>query len=136
MDANMMNLWIELVLIPWKDSRKLGVVPFLLLDAYCVHMMGSTMNRIQLLGIEVQHIPGDCTWLCQPVDVGINHTIKKEMTEQWEKWMFNGGRVVDSVAKEPTRKLVAEWIICAYKNITEEIGENTWKKTGYEWFSN
>ena len=38
MDANMMNLWIDLVLILWKDSRKLGVVPLLILDAYRVHL--------------------------------------------------------------------------------------------------
>ena len=82
MDAKMMNLWIDLVLIPWKDSRKPGVIQLLILDAYCVHMMGSIVNRIQSLGIEVQHIPGGCTWLCQPVDVGINCPIKKEMTEQ------------------------------------------------------
>jgi hypothetical protein len=136
MDANMMNLWIDLVLIPWKESRKPGVVPLLILDAYRVHMMGSIVNRIQSLGVEVQHIPGGCTWLCQPVDVGINRPIKKEMTEQWEKWMFNGGGVVDGVVKEPTRNLVAEWIIGAYKNISEEIGQNAWKKTGYEWFIN
>ncbi len=136
MDAKMMNQWIDSVLIPWKDSREPGVVPLLILDAYRVHMMGSIVNRIQSLGIEVQHIPGGCTWLCQPIDVGINRSIKKEMTEQWEKWMFNGGGVVDGVAKEPTRKLVAEWIIGAYRNITTEIGRNAWKKTGYEWFTN
>jgi hypothetical protein len=26
--------------------------------------------------------PGSCTYLCQPVDVGDNHPIKKEMMEQ------------------------------------------------------
>ena len=99
-------------------------------------MMGSIVNRIQSLGIEVQHIPGGCTWLCQPVDVGINRPIKKEMTEQWEKRMFNGGRVVDGVAKAQTRKLVAEWIIGTCRNIMEEIGQQAWKKTGYEWITN
>ena len=128
MDAKMMNQWIDLVLIPWKDSREPGVVPLLILDAYRVHMMGSIVNRIQSLGIEVQHIPGGCTWLCQPIDVGINRSIKKEMTEQWEKWMFNGGGVVDGVAKEPTRKLVAEWIIGAYRNITTEIEKTLGRK--------
>jgi hypothetical protein len=136
MDEKMMNLWIDLVLVPWKNTRKQGIVPILILDAYRVHMMGSIVNRIQSLGIEVHHIPGGCTWLCQPVDVGINCPIKMEMTEQWEKWMFDGGGIVDGVAKEPTRKLVAEWIIGTYKNISEETGKNAWKKTGYEWFNN
>ena len=108
MDEKMMNISIDLVLIPWRNTRKPGVVLLLILDAYRVHMMGSIVNRIQSLGIQVQHIPGGCTWLCQPVDVGVNCPIKREMTEQWEKWMFDGGGVVDGVAKEPSWKLVAE----------------------------
>jgi hypothetical protein len=34
--------------------------------------------------------------------VSINSPIEMEMTEQWEKWMFDGGGIVDGVAKEPT----------------------------------
>jgi hypothetical protein len=34
----------------------------------------------------------------QPVEVGRNRSIKKEMTEQWEEWMINGGGVEDGVA--------------------------------------
>ena len=56
MDEVMMHKWIDLVLIPWKNSRDLGVIPVLILDAYCVYMVGSVVNRIQSFGIEVQHI--------------------------------------------------------------------------------
>jgi hypothetical protein len=136
MDEKTVNLWIDLVLIPWRNTRKLGVVPLLILDAYRVHVMGSIVNWIQSLRIKVQHIPGGCTWLCQPVDIGVNYPIKREVTEQWEKWMLDGGGVVDGVAKEPSQKLVAEWIIRMYKNISVEIGKNAWKKRGYEWFHN
>jgi len=87
MDKKMMSLWIHLVLIP-KKTRNPGIVPLLILDSSCIQMMGSIVNRIQGLRIEVQHIPGGCTDLCQSVDVGVNHTIKKEMMEQWEVWMF------------------------------------------------
>ncbi len=62
------------------------------------------MNQIQALGIEVQHILAGCTYLCQPMDVGINRSIKKEMNEQWEEWMINGGGVEDGVAKPPLTK--------------------------------
>jgi hypothetical protein len=97
-------------------------------------MMGSIVNHIQALGIEVQHIPGGCTYLYQPVDVGINRSIKKEMTEQWEEWMINGGGVEDGVAKPPARRQVAELIIGAYKSITKQTARNVWKKMGYKWF--
>ena len=134
MDESMMNKWIDLVLIPWKNSRDPSITPLLILDAYRVHMMGSIVNRIQALGIEVQHIPAGCTYLCQPMDVGINRSIKKEMTEQWEEWMIHGGGVEGGIAKTPTRRQVAEWIVGSYRNISEQTARNTWKKRGYQWF--
>jgi hypothetical protein len=97
-------------------------------------MMGSIVNLIQALGIEVQHILGGCTYLCQPIDIGINRSIKKEMTEQWEEWMISGGGVEDGVAKLLARRQVAEWITGAYKSITKQTARNAWKKMGYEWF--
>ena len=74
----------------------------LILDVYHIHMMGSVVHHIQSLGIEVQHIPAGCTYLCQPVDVGINHSIKKEITNQWEEWMVTSGGVTAGVAKTPS----------------------------------
>jgi hypothetical protein len=135
MDEKMMHKWIDDVLIPWKQTRNPVVVPLLILDAYRVHMMGSIVNRIQSLGIEVQHIPAGCTYLCQPVDIGINRPIKKAMMEQWEDWMYAGGGVVEGVAKPPSRKLVAEWIIDTHKVITEDTARNAWRKTGFEWIT-
>ena len=133
MDESMTIVWINEVLIPWKNTINPTIVPLLILDAHRVHMMGSIVNRIQALGIEVQHIPGGCMYLCQPVDVGVNKPIKKEMTTQWEDWMTEGDGMTAGVAKEPTRKLLAEWIVGAYKNISEETGRNAWKKKGFEW---
>ena len=57
MDKNIMNLWIDRVLVPWKNMKNLAIVPLLVLNAYRVHMMGSIVNCIQSLGIEMQHIP-------------------------------------------------------------------------------
>jgi hypothetical protein len=50
-------------------------------------MMGTVVNRIQSLGIELGHIPPGCSYFCQPVDVGINKTIKRGMQEKWENMM-------------------------------------------------
>ena len=92
------------------------------------------MNNIQSLGIEVIHIPAGCTYLCQPVDVGINKTIKTGMREKWEDWMMDGEGIVNGIAKEPSRKMVAEWLLDVYKGIPHETGRNAWMKKGYEWF--
>ena len=82
------------------------------------------------------HIPAGCTYLCQPVDVGINKSIKTRMREKWENWMITGDGIVNDVAKEPSRRLVAEWLVDVYMNLpgqTETV-RNAWMKMGFEWF--
>ena len=56
------------------------------------------------------------------------------MRAKWEDWMTDGGGIVDGVAKEPSRKLMSEWLIDAYYGIPETVGRNSWLKTNYEWF--
>ena len=46
---------------------------------------------------------------------------------------MEGDGIVDGVAKEPSRKLVAEWVVEVYNSIPEEIGQNSWKRKGYKW---
>jgi hypothetical protein len=137
MDEARMHDWVEKVLMPWKvhrDANNPSVEPpLLILDAYRVHQMGSVVNRIQMMGIEVLHIPAGCTYLCQPIDVGINKPIKCGLRRKWEDWMVDGEGIVAGQAKEPSRKLIAEWLVEIYTNIPEGMGQNAWKKRGYEW---
>ena len=81
-----MNKWIDVVLQPWKANRDENnpsvEPPILILDAYRVHQMGSVVNWIQSNGIEVVHIPAGCTYLCQPIDVGINKPIKSRLRQK------------------------------------------------------
>ena len=134
MDKETMNKWIDLVLVPWKNWKAPGVIPVITLDAYHVHIMETIVNQIQLLRIQVVHIPPSCTYLCEPVDVGINKTIKIRMRKKWVDWMLDGSGIVDCTAKEPSRKLVAEWLIKVYASIPPQIGRNAWMKKGFEWF--
>ena len=55
------------------------VVPLLVLNSYRCHMMAFVVQKIQELGVEVKHIPGGCTSLCQPIDVGINKPFRIEL---------------------------------------------------------
>ena len=107
-----------------EEHKGTRMVPTLILDAYRVHMMGNIVNCIQSLGIEVINIPAECTYLCQPVEVGINKSIKTGMREKWEDWMLDGEGIVNGVAKEPSRKMVAEWLLDVYKNIPGKIARN------------
>lgn len=139
MDEVNMHLWIDLVLKPYNDAkeeRDPGGQPLvLILDSYRVHMIGSVVNKLNQMGIEVIHIPGGCTYLCQPVDVGINKPLKAAMRAKWEEWMAEGGGIVNGCAKEPSRKQIAEWLVGAYTNIPEQVGRNSWMKTNYKWFN-
>ena len=76
MDEAVMVAWVDEVLAPYVAKAPENVVPLLILDSYHCHMMGSVIQQIQELGVEVQHIPGGCTFLCQPVDVGFNKPFK------------------------------------------------------------
>ena len=49
--------------------------------------------------------------------------------------MLDGLGIVDGTAKEPSRKLVVEWIIEVNASIPPQIGRNAWiMKKGFEWF--
>ena len=97
---------------------------------------GLVVTRIQELGVEVMHIPGGCTSLCQPVDVGFNKPFKDRVRRQWVSWMIAEG-VIHGTTSQPTRRNVAGWIDWAVAEMRSEgtICRNAWQKTGYEWFA-
>jgi hypothetical protein len=76
MDEQVMLAWVEEVLAPYVATAPEEIIPLLILDSYQCHMMASVVYKIQELGVEVKHIPGRCTSLCQPVDVGFNKPIQ------------------------------------------------------------
>jgi hypothetical protein len=76
MDEAVMVAWVDEVLALYVAMAPDNVVPLLILDSYQCHMMASVVQRIQELGVEVKHIPGGCTSLCQPIDVGFNKPFK------------------------------------------------------------
>ena len=82
MDETVMLAWVDQVLRPYVETAPEDIVPILILDSYRCHMMASVVQKIQQeLGVEVKHIPGGCTFLCQPVDVGFNKPFKDRLWE-------------------------------------------------------
>jgi len=111
MDEEVMIAWVNKVLAPYIAAALDHVVPILvILNMYRCHMMPSVVQMIQELGMEeVQHIPGGCTSLCQPVDVGFNKPFKDRMRRQWMKWMINKG-VVHGTTSPPAKLDAAKWV--------------------------
>ena len=48
--------------------------------------------------------------------------------------MLEGEGIVNGAAKEPSPKLVAEWLVDVYNNIPGQTVRNAWMKKGYEQF--
>ena len=67
------------MLKPYVAKALHHILPILILDMYQCHMMALVVQIIQELGVEVKHIPGRCTSLCQPVNVGFNKPFKDHM---------------------------------------------------------
>ena len=131
-DSVQMQKWIQVVLKPWifEGYETSAEVPVLILDAYSVHQMSTTVNAIEDLGCDVIIIPGGCTYLCQPADVGINRPIKMEMTRQWESFMEG---VEGDNFPAPSRQMVAQWVINSFASLTTKTVKNAWRKKGFEW---
>jgi hypothetical protein len=106
MDERVMIAWVDEILKPYVFDAPEDIIPLLILDSYRCHMMGSVVQRIQELGVEVRHIPGGCTSLCQPVDVGFNKPFKDRMRKQWLSWMIAEG-IIHGTTKPPSQRDVA-----------------------------
>ena len=97
-------------------------------------MMAAVVNRIEDLGVEVRHILGGCTSLCQPVDVGFNQPFKTRMKWSWTDFMVSRGLENGKIAS-PTRIEVATWIKEASDMMVgHKCLLNAWRRHDFEWF--
>ena len=135
MDETVMLAWVVGPLKAYVEQAPDGIIPLLILDSYRCHMMSSVVHRIQEMGVEVLHIPGGCTSLCQPVDVGFNKPFKDRIRRLWTTWMIEEG-LNSGTTTAPSRERVAKWIdeVLTEMKSENKIVTNAWMKTGYEWF--
>jgi hypothetical protein len=136
MDEKAMHQWVDEVFAAYLavNPPPEGVIPVLLLDSYRCHMMASVVSRIVALGVEVIHIPGGCTGLCQPLDVGVNRSFKSRIRRLWEEWLVSLLDETNEV-RDATREEVSEWMAEVYwEMVGTRILRNCWRKTGFDWF--
>ena len=131
-DEGMMVKWIDEVLAPDLVNAPEVIVPILFLDSFSVHMKARVVNKIQDLGVQVEFIPPGCTGLLQPVDVGFNKAFKAKVRGEYNCWLLQQDHNLPIPAT--SRRLVADWIIAADKNVSENTRVNSWRKTGYSYF--
>ena len=133
MDEQVMKDWVETVLKPHVEQAPEDIHPILLLDSYRCHMMASIVNAIGDLGVQIEHIPGGCTGLCQPIDVGIGKPMKNRIRNSWEEWMVQEG-VDAAISRPPSRQRLSSWIISSLQSIGPDIVQNSWRSGDYLYF--
>jgi hypothetical protein len=119
MDEQVMLAWVEEVLAPYVMTAPKDIIPLVILDSYQCHMMASVVYKNQELGVKVKHIPGGCTSLCQPVDVGFNKPFKSCVQKMWIKWMIKEG-IKEGTTSSLMRRNVAVWVDKAMSQMKEE----------------
>ena len=98
-------------------------------------MMASVTDAIADLGIEIISIPGGCTGLCQPLDVGINKPFKAGVRALWEEWMI---KEIDQTGMvyAPSREDILSWVAQVVWGMDRKpLMRNACRKTGYDWFA-
>jgi hypothetical protein len=107
MDEVVMLAWVDDIVQPYVKMAPDDVIPLLILDSYqCHSMMGLVVQKIQELGMEVKHIPGGCTSLCQPIDISFNKPFKDRLRKLWISWMISEGVIHGVVHAYVDQKLL------------------------------
>jgi hypothetical protein len=136
-DERVMLLWVDKVLAPYVEKTPSGIIPYLLLDKYRCHYQGSVAKAIENLGVEWDIIPGGCTGLVQPIDVGIGKPFKNRMRYKWEEWMmdkYDDGDSAERVAPAEARKCIAVWAKHSWDRIPNDIVYNAWRHKPFSYF--
>jgi transposase-like protein len=133
MDHSLCLYWVDKILAPYVKDLPPGIVPLLLLDRYKCHLMESVVGTIEGLGVQVEHIPGGCTGLAQPIDVGVNKPFKNRMRNLWEDWMMDGG-LDTPTTKPPSRLQVTQWVDASCDLLTTSILKNSWLHRPYTYY--
>ncbi|CAG8817754.1 18508_t:CDS:2 [Gigaspora margarita] len=70
--------------------------------------------------------------MCQPLDVCINKPFKDKLHKYWHIWVANGGNGITKKRnlKRADLKPVCDWVLKAWKDISEDIIIRTFKKCG------
>jgi DDE superfamily endonuclease len=138
MDERVMRMWVREVLKPYVEDAPVHIQPLLLLDSYKCHTMASVTGDIEALGVQIEIIPGGCTGLCQPVDVGIGKPLKSRARHLWEEWMIDQCNTNNGRSRPPSRLLMSQWISDSVNRLQESdtLVRNSWRHGEYSYFPN
>jgi hypothetical protein len=132
-DSENLLTWVDGVLVPHLQEKAAGTPVVLFLDEFSAHSTAEFLSKLESIGVQLKLIPGGCTWLVQPVDVGIGKPFKDRVRAKWWEWMIEMVQD-DALVPSPSRELVQKWTHETWESMPEEIVRNSWRKTDLSWF--
>lgn len=132
-DERVALIWVDKILAPHVATAPKGIIPYLFLDKYRCHYQGTVANNIENLGVEWDIIPGGCTGLVQPIDVGVGKPVKHRIRQWLEEWLMqNEG--FERVKPPVARRLIADWTLKAWDSIHKDTVWNSWRHQPFSYF--
>jgi hypothetical protein len=92
-----MREWVENVVVPYlvRERARLGLSPsqkaLLIIDVWSVHQSAEFLDWMQKMhsNILINLVPGGCTGIAQPLDVGINRPFKHAVKVAYHSWLVD-----------------------------------------------
>ncbi len=130
-DETVAPKWVKQVLEPYLEGHHNAL---LLVDHYSVHLMSSFVDLCNNLGVDVDYVPAGYTCVLQPVDVGFNAQLKKNIRDHYHQWCIKMYKNLGNGCKIPTpdRKEIVEWVNDAYDKISSASIANTFVSIGFK----
>jgi len=108
----------------------------MILDMFSAHTCVAVIRAFNMVGTEVEVLPGGCTSCVQPIDNGINKPVKDYARRLYSDHKIRSIEEHDKVIA-PSRQQVARWISDSWTELTTEIVLKSWKtRVPYYWFEN
>ena len=101
-------------------------------DSFEVHLTDEVKKALANAKIETAIVPGGCTKYIQAPDVSWNKPFKGKIQEYYDDWLANGKHeYTDAGNMKPVpRRLIVEWVIKSWEDISNETLANSMKSCG------
>lgn len=121
--------WLELTFPTLNNSSGNGIV----WDSCPSHTSKSIKEFLTSRGIKNIVIPGGLTPYVQASDLGIHKSFKEHISPFIEKWKCSreAERTSEGNLKPPTNEAVCEWVLEAWRSVSEEVILNSIKAAGF-----
>jgi hypothetical protein len=131
-DTNVMMLWIQKVLKPWKDLQERGIKCLLLLDEAPAHMNDDIKLALTVENVIPVFIPASTTAFLQPMDLSVNRSIKAKLRSKWEEWIKSGSAkptISGKLFKRDYDGLLSR-VMDSWTELQPEVISSGWKESG------